>query len=257
MDIGEARRKIRAGEYDGHTAGIAPGRLQGNLVILPADYGRDFAAFCAANPKPCPVIGRGAPGDPMIADLGADLDIRTDVPRYRIYRDGVLVDRPTDISDVWRDDLETFVLGCSFSFEQALLADGIALRHIERGDCAAMYLTDIDTAPAGPFRGKLVVSMRPLEPAAAIRAIEITARFPHAHGAPVHIGLPERIGIDDLEAPFEGDAPGMRAGELPVFWACGVTPQQAIAAARPPLCITHEPGCMVVTELPAERPPEG
>ncbi len=245
----DARRAIRAGRHRGHTAGLAHGYVQGNLCILPLEYATDFAAYCQRNPKPCPLIGMSAPGDPRLPTLAQDLDIRTDVPRYRVFRHGELDAEPTDIRDLWRDDLVSFVLGCSFSFEQALMADGVALRHVERGENVAMYKTNIETVPAGRFSGQLVVSMRPLPPAQAIRAVQITSRFPNVHGAPVHIGLPELIGIEDLEAPFAGDAPHMHEDELPVFWACGVTPQIAIEQARPALCITHKPGAMVITDV--------
>jgi uncharacterized protein YcsI (UPF0317 family) len=245
----EARLLIRSGKHTRHTAGLARGYVQGNLCILPADYAVEFAAFCQRNPKPCPLIGMSAPGDPQLPTLAQDLDIRTDLPRYRVFRDGQLVDEPTAITDLWRDDLVSFVLGCSFSFEQALIEAGIPLRHIERGDNVAMYKTNIDTVPAGRFRGKMIVSMRPLSPADAVRAIQITSRFPNVHGAPVHIGLPELLGIDDLEQPYVGDPPRIHADEIPVFWACGVTPQVAIEHARPPLCITHQPGAMVITDL--------
>ncbi len=245
----EARLLIRTGQHKGHTAGLAHGYVQGNLCILPADYAAEFAAYCQRNPKPCPLIGMSAPGDPHLPTLADDLDIRTDLPCYRVYRDGKLVDEPTEIRAIWRSDLVTFVLGCSFSFEQALLDAGIPLRHIERGDNVAMYKTNIDTVPAGRFEGKMVVSMRPLAPADAIRAVQITSRFPNVHGAPVHIGFPELLGIDDLEKPYVGDPPHMHEGELPVFWACGVTPQVAVEHARPPLCVTHKPGAMVITDL--------
>lgn len=245
----EARRIIRSGAHTGHTAAMAPAFVQGNLCILPAEFAADFGAYCQRNPKPCPLIGMSAPGDPRLPALGEDLDIRTDVPRYRVFRDGDVVDEPTDITRYWRDDLVSFVLGCSFSFEQALIEDGIRLRHIERGDNVAMYRTSIDTVPAGPFSGKMVVSMRPLHSSEAIRAIEITSRYPNVHGAPVHIGLPEQIGITDIEKPFAGDAPRMAGDEIPVFWACGVTPQVAVEQARPTLCITHMPGSMIITDL--------
>jgi uncharacterized protein YcsI (UPF0317 family) len=244
-----ARQMIRAGKHSGHTAGLAPGYVQGNLCILPADYALEFAAYCQRNPKPCPLIGMGSPGDPHLPALAADLDIRTDLPRYRVFRDGRLVEEPTDIRHLWRDDLVTFVLGCSYSFEEALAEAGVALRYVQRGENVSMYKTSIDTVPAGRFHGKMIVSMRPLSPAEAIRAIQITSRFPNVHGAPVHIGLPQLIGIEDLERPFDGDPPRMRPDELPVFWACGVTPQIAIEQARPPLCITHKPGAMVITDL--------
>lgn len=240
---------IRAGKHRGHTAGLAPGTVQGNLCILPADYATEFAAYCQRNPKPCPLIGMGAPGDPRIPTLAADLDIRSDLPCYRVYRDGELVDEPFDVMESWRDDLVAFVLGCSFSFEEALLEAGIPLRHIARGENVAMYRSNIDTVPAGRFHGKMVVSMRPFKPADAIRAIQITSRYPRVHGAPVHMGFPAAIGIDDLETPFEGDRPHVAETDIPLFWACGVTPQIAVAAARPPVCITHKPGCMVITDL--------
>ncbi len=245
----EARRRIRRGEHTGHTSALAAGYVQGNLCILPADYATEFAAYCQRNPKPCPLIGMSAPGDPHLPTLAEDLDIRTDVPCYRVFRHGQLIDEPTDIRELWREDLVAFVLGCSFSFEEALLQAGVPLRYVERGENVAMYKTNIDTVPAGRFGGKMVVSMRAFSPADAIRAIQITSRFPSVHGAPIHIGLPGLIGIDDLERPFAGDPPRLRADEIPLFWACGVTPQVAIEQARPPLCITHKPGCMVITDL--------
>ena len=249
----DARRLVRAGAHTGHTAGMARGYVQGNLVILPANFAAEFATFCQRNPKPCPLLASSAPGDPRLPALAEDLDIRTDVPRYRVFRDGEAVDEPTDISDLWRDDLVTFVLGCSFTFEQALLSDGVPLRHIAAGCGVAMYRTNIDTVPAGRFSGKMVVSMRPFRAADAVRAIQITSRFPLAHGAPVHIGDPGLIGIADIDRPDEGDHVEVRDDEIPVFWACGVTPQVAVEQARPPICITHAPGCMVITDLPSSR----
>ncbi|HTS23423.1 MAG TPA: putative hydro-lyase [Casimicrobiaceae bacterium] len=242
------RSRIRAGDMRGHTSGLAPRHVQGNVVILPDALAGDFLRFCQRNPKPCPLIAVGEPGQPTLPSLGADLDIRTDVPRYRVWRDGALTEEPTDIAAHWRDDLVTFILGCSFSFEQALLDAGVPLRHIALGINVAMYRTSVATEPAGAFHGPLVVSMRPLKPADAIRAIQITSRFPAVHGAPVHLGSPESIGIRDLSRPDYGDAVPIEAGELPVFWACGVTPQAAVAAARAPFCITHAPGCMLVTD---------
>jgi uncharacterized protein YcsI (UPF0317 family) len=244
----EARRIIRAGDYSGHTAGVAPDHVQGNLCILPKDMALEFAAFCQRNPKPCPVIGMSAPGDPALPDLG-DIDIRTDVPRYRVFKDGKLVDEPTDIRKYWTDDLVTFVLGCSFSFELPILQAGIRLQHIERNTVVPMYRTSIDCVPAGRFKGKMVVSMRPFTPADAIRAVQITSRFPAVHGAPVHLGLPEAIGIRDIAKPDLGDPAEIREGELPVFWACGVTPQAVVMAAKPAFVLTHKPGHMFVTDL--------
>lgn len=247
------RRACRDGAFTGPTAGRAPGTVQGNLAILPRDLAADFLRFCHLNPKPCPVIGLSEPGSPHIPALGDDLDLRTDLPRYRVWRDGELVDEPTDLMTHWRDDLVAFVLGCSFSFEEALIEDGIALRHVSCGANVAMFRTSLPCAPAGPFSGPLVVSMRPLKPSDAIRAVQITSRFPAVHGAPVHLGKPEMIGIGDLTKPDYGDPVAIMDDEIPVFWACGVTPQAVIAAARPPFAITHSPGCMLVTDLRNSR----
>ena len=248
-DPREARRAIRAGLHADHTAGIAPGYVQGNLCILPKDWADEFLLFCQRNPKPCPLLALSDPGDPRLPRLADDLDIRTDVPGYRVFRDGAFVEERTDIRDLWRDDFVAFVLGCSFSFEEALVEAGVKLKHIARGASVSMYRTGIDCAPAGRFRGKLVVSMRPLTPKDAIRAIQITSRFPDVHGAPVHIGKPELIGID-LTQPYLGiGVTDVAEDELPVFWACGVTPQSVVAEAKPPICITHVPGRMLVTDL--------
>jgi len=245
----DVRRAARAGALDAPTAGLAPGYVQGNLAILPHEYAEDFLRFCQANPKPCPLIGVSEAGDPAIPALGADLDIRTDIPRYRVWRDGELAGEPRDVKSVWRDDLVSFVLGCSFSFEEALLQADVPLRHIARGDGVPMYRTSIQTQRAGRFHGPVVVSMRPLKPADAIRAVQITSRLPSVHGAPIHLGYPEQIGITDLAKPDYGLPLPLEAGELPVFWACGVTPQAAIAAAKVPFAITHAPGYMLVTDL--------
>jgi uncharacterized protein YcsI (UPF0317 family) len=245
----DVRRAARAGALDAPTAGLAPGYVQGNLAILPHEYAEDFLRFCQANPKPCPLIGVSEAGDPAIPALGADLDIRTDIPRYRVWRGGELAGEPRDVKSVWRDDLVSFVLGCSFSFEEALLQADVPLRHIARGDGVPMYRTSIQTKRAGRFHGPVVVSMRPLKPADAIRAVQITSRLPSVHGAPIHLGYPEQIGITDLAKPDYGLPLPLEAGELPVFWACGVTPQAAIAAAKVPFAITHAPGYMLVTDL--------
>ena len=243
-----ARLSVRSKKHHGPTSGLAPGYVQGNLAILPQQLAADFLRFCQLNPKPCPLIGTSAPGDPRVPVLGEDLDIRTDLSRYRVWRNGELVAEPEDITDVWRDDLVSFVIGCSFSFEEALLSDGIELRHITRGCNVPMYRTSIATAEAGPFHGPMVVSMRPMTPANAIRAVQITTRFPQVHGAPVHVGKPEMIGIKDIMKPDYGDAVEVRNDELPVFWACGVTPQSVIATVKPEFCITHYPGSMLVTD---------
>lgn len=248
-DPAEARRAFRAGRRPAHTVGLAPGCVQANVVILERSLADDFLRYCLRNPKPCPVLAVSEPGDPRLPSLGHDLDIRTDVPRYRVWRHGELVDEPTDITSLWRDDLVAFALGCSFSFEQALLEAGVPLRHVAEGRNVAMFRTSIETVPSGPFRGPLVVSMRPLRVADAIRAVQITSRFPAVHGAPVHLGDPGLIGIRELARPDWGDAVAVMPDELPVFWACGVTPQAALAAARPALAITHAPGSMLITDL--------
>ena len=243
------RQAIRNGSFSAQTAGQCPGFTQGNLAILPAALACDFLRFCQLNPKPCPIIGMGVAGDPMLASLGIDIDIRTDVARYCVFEQGVQVDEVTDLKSLWRDDLVTFVLGCSFSFEEALIEAGIPLRHIAQGRNVAMWRTTIPLAAAGPFSGGMVVSMRPMTPANAIRAIQITSRFPNVHGAPVHFGDPAAIGIADITRPDFGDATELLPGEVPVFWACGVTPQNAIAQAKPALSITHKPGFMLVTDI--------
>jgi len=244
----QARLAYRGGQV-GSTAGVAPGFVQGNLAILPAEYAGAFHRFCQLNPKPCPIIGMSDVGSPHIPALGADLDIRTDVPRYRVWRDGEVVEEPTDIMAHWRDDLVAFVLGCSFSFEEALMADGLPIRHIEHKVRVPMYRTNIQCQPSGPFAGPMVVSMRPYKPAQAIRAVQITTRFPSVHGAPVHLGLPHSIGIADINKPDYGDPVPVEVDEIPVFWACGVTPQSVIAAAKIPFAITHAPGLMLITDL--------
>lgn len=245
----DARLRIRRGEHRGHTARLAPGYVQGNLVILPRDLAEDFAEFCRRNPKSCPLLAAGAPGDPRLPRLGADLDIRTDLPAYRVWRDGALADEVTDIRDFWRDDLVSFVLGGSFTLEHAMLAAGLKLRSVDMGVEGAAFRTTIEAAPAGPFRGTVAVSMRSFKPADAIRAIEVTARYPSAHGAPLHIGLPEQIGISDLAQPDYGVPMAVPADELPLFWACGLTTHEAVQAARAPFCITHVSAHMLVTDL--------
>jgi uncharacterized protein YcsI (UPF0317 family) len=250
----EARRLFRRGTYNGFTHGFAPGYVQANLAVLPKDLAADFLRFCQLNPKPCPLIGMSPkPGDPSMAELGQDLDIRTDVPMYRVWRKGELVAEVADIREFWRDDLVAFALGCSFSFEEALVEDGLELRHQTCGVNVPMFRTNMACHPSGPFHGPMVVSMRPFKPSDAIRAIQITSRFPAVHGAPVHIGLPQAIGIADIGRPDYGDAVEVRADELPVFWACGVTPQAVIAAVAPELAITHAPGARLVTDVRNSR----
>lgn len=243
------RQQARDGRLTGPTAGLAPGFVQANLTILPAALADDFLRFCQRNTKPCPLLAVSDVGSTAFPALGADLDVRTDVPCYRVWRHGELVDEPLDVRAHWRDDLVSFAIGCSFSFEEALLAEGIEVRHIARGCNVPMYRTSIPTQAAGPFAGPLVVSMRPFKAVEAIRAIQITTRFPQVHGAPVHLGDPALIGIADLSRPDYGDAVPVHDDDIPVFWACGVTPQSVIAASRPAFCITHAPGHMLVTDL--------
>ncbi len=249
---GDLRRSIRAGTHSGNTSGLAPGFVQCNLVVLPEADACHFLRFCQLNPKPCPLVAVGDPGDPALPSLGA-IDIRTDLPRYRVFRDGVPSEEVGDIGELWRDDFVSFALGCSFSFEEALLADGLDVRNVSEGCNVPMYRTSITCAPAGPFAGPMVVSMRPFPPADAIRAIQVCTRFPAVHGAPIHLGDPGAIGIRDLRQPDFGEPVTVREGEVPLFWACGVTPQVALEAARLPLAITHSPGCMLVTDLPNAR----
>jgi uncharacterized protein YcsI (UPF0317 family) len=249
-NAGERERlRIRTGAFTGPTSGLAPGNVQANLVILPKALAHDFLRFAQANPKPCPVLAVSEAGDPRFPTLGAELDIRTDLPLYRVWRHGELVSEPTDVRDVWREDLVSFAIGCSFSFEEALIEDGIEVRHIACGSNVPMYRTNIPCVSAGVFSGPLVVSMRPLKPADAIRAVQITTRFPSVHGAPVHLGFPGSIGISDIGKPDYGDAVPIAADEMPVFWACGVTPQAVIAQVKPEFCITHAPGSMLITDL--------
>jgi len=247
-----ARAAIRCGDLTGHTAGCAPGYVQGNIVILPQEYADHFRRYCELNPQPCPLLAVSEPGDPSLPTLGLDIDIRTDVPRYRIFRQGQLDGEPTDISTVWQEDLVTFVLGCSFSFEQALMKH-MRLQYIQRGRNVPMYVTNCETTPSGPFCGKMVVSMRDLlvEKAEVSKAVEVTSRYPRVHGTPVHVGDGDGIGIGDIERPEYGDAPEISANEqrVPVFWACGVTPQVAVGNAKLPFVITHAPGHMLITDI--------
>ena len=246
---GEIRRLIRQERITGPTAGMAAGFVQANMAIVPKALAYDFLLFAQRNPKPCPLLAVSEPGDPLLPTLGQDVDIRSDVPLYRVWKNGVMVDEVSDITPLWRSDLVTFVLGCSFSFEHALIEGGIELRHVREGKNVAMYKTNIETVPAGPFHGPMVVSMRPMTAANAIRAVRITARVPAVHGAPVHLGDPSLIGIADINQPDFGDAVAIHSDELPVFWACGVTPQAVVMAVQPEFCITHAPGYMLITDL--------
>jgi uncharacterized protein YcsI (UPF0317 family) len=246
------RRACRDETLTGQTSGLAPGFAQANLVILPERFAFDFLRFCQRNPKPCPVLEVTEPGDPTPRRFAPEADLRTDLPRYRVWKDGELAGEPTDVRDLWQNDLVSFLLGCSFTFEAAILRAEIPVRHVDQGCNVPMYRTSIACQPAGPFHGPLVVSMRPLTPAQSIQAVQITSRYPRVHGAPVHWGDPRQIGIADLSRPDFGDPVEIRSGEVPVFWACGVTPQCALMNARLPLAITHAPGCMFATDVPDE-----
>lgn len=243
------RAEIRAGNFTGNTSGFASGYVQCNLVVLPQEWAADFLRFCQANPRPCPLLGVSSePGDTGIAKLG-DFDLRDDVSSYRIFRDGELVEETSSVRELWSDDLVSFALGCSFSFEEALIAAGLDVRNVSEGVNVPMYRTNLPCERAGAFAGDMVVSMRPLCAADAIRAVQICSRFPAVHGAPIHLGDPAIIGIEDLGSPDYGDAVSVLENELPVFWACGVTPQVALERAAPPFAITHSPGCMLVTDM--------
>jgi uncharacterized protein YcsI (UPF0317 family) len=255
MTPADARGAIRLGRYSGHTAGLAEGRLQCNLAIVPGAYADDFHAFCRSNPKACPLAGVSAPGEASIARLGTDVDIRTDAARYNVYRSGKLDRQVTDLTELWRDDLVAFAIGCSFTFENALRRAGIAMRHIDNNVTVPMYRTSLQTIPAGPFGGGMVVSMRPVAEDRLAEVRSICRTYPLAHGAPVHAGDPRAIGIADLDAPDWGEAVEIRQGEVPVFWACGVTPQAAIMAAKLPLSITHSPGAMLIAGVDERTAP--
>ncbi|MBT2711971.1 putative hydro-lyase [Pseudomonas sp. ISL-88] len=252
MSPHEVRLLIRKEQITGPTAGMAASYAQANLVILKKESAFDFLLFCQRNQKPCPVLDVTEAGSPVPAIAAPGADIRTDFPKYRIYEHGVLTEEVTDITPYWKDDFVGFLIGCSFSFEQALINHQIPVRHIEEGSNVPMYKTDIGCVPAGPFSGKMVVSMRPVPERQAVRAAQVTSRFPAVHGGPVHIGNPKGIGISDLDKPDFGDAVTVREGEVPVFWACGVTPQAVVMEAKPDIVITHSPGHMLITDIENE-----
>ncbi|KHE71818.1 putative hydro-lyase [Halobacillus sp. BBL2006] len=244
----EARNMIRKGEWDRPTAGISNGYIQANLVVLPTELAYDFLLFCQRNPKPCPVLDVTDPGEfapPMVAP---DADLRTDLPKYCVYRHGQKAEERTALTDVWKKGMVGFLLGCSFTFEQALMENEIPIRHIKEGLNVPMYKTNLNCKPAGQFHGPMVVSMRPMKSKDVIRAVQVTSRFPSVHGAPVHIGNPEEIGITDLHHPDFGDAVSIKDDEIPVFWACGVTPQAIAMHMKPEIMLTHAPGHMFITD---------
>ena len=251
MKTPEVREAIRAGRFTGPTAGQAPGHMQANLVVLPKHHAKDFRTFCDRNPRPCPLLAVSAPGDPGLPALGPEIDIRTDLPGYRIWRDGVVAAEVTDIESRWRDDFVAFALGCSFGFETALRESGIHLPHAVAGSNVAMYDTSLPLEPVGCFGGTMVVSMRLISATNVRKVTLISERFPDCHGGPVHVGDPQDIGISDLERPDYGAYCSAAAGAVPMFWACGVTPQAAIRRARLDLAITHQPGKMLICDVPA------
>ena len=245
----DIRAEIRAGKLARTTAGLAPDYVQANLAVLPKEQAYDFLLFCQRNPRSCPLLevtDAGSP-EPRIVAPGADL--RTDIAQYRIYKNGEVVDEVTDATSYWRDDLVAFLLGCSFTFEQAMVQAGVRLWHLEHGKSVAMWRTNIECRPAGAFHGPMVVSMRPIRPTDLAKAVTASARFPGAHGAPIHVGDPGALGIADIDKPHYGDAQALAPGDIPVFWACGVTPQAVALASKPPFMITHSPGNMFITDL--------
>lgn len=244
----EVRQLIREGVIDFPTAGMSRGYAQANLVILPPEYAADFEEYAKKNPFPCPIL-EVVKGTPETYDMAKGGNIATDVPRYRVYEDGVFTKEITDAAEYWQEGYVGFLIGCSFSFEEALMAAGIEIRHIAQGRNVPMYKTNIQTVKAGPFEGPMVCSMRPMTPEQAELAYEITQKMPNVHGAPVQIGNPHEIGIEDIMKPDYGEAVDIYDGEVPVFWPCGVTPQAAIENARPPIVITHAPGHMFITDI--------
>jgi uncharacterized protein YcsI (UPF0317 family) len=245
----QVRAECRAETFTKQTSGQAPGIAQANLVILPKEQALDFMLFCQRNSKACPILEVLEAGEYLTSQTAADADVRTDLPKYRVYTDGNLIDEPLNIINYWREDLVTFLIGCSFSFEEALLRAGLPIRHIENRTNVPMYNTNIPCKSSGVFSGNLVVSMRPMLPSEAIKAVEITSRYPRVHGAPIHLGNPEQIGIHDILSPDFGDPVDILPGEIPVFWPCGVTPQAVVMNSRPPFCITHSPGHMLVLDI--------
>src|SRR4030043_1113661 len=245
----QIRNLIRKGKWDKPTAGLVMGYAQANLVILPQKYAFDFLLFCQRNPKPCPLLEVLEPGKFRTEFLSKGADIRIDIPRYNIYRKGRLERTARDIRNLWKNDFVTFLLGCSFSFEEALLRSKIPIRHIEENKNVPMFITNIPCKPAGVFHGPMVVTMRPVPPDKVTRAVQITARYASVHGAPIHIGDPSKIGIKNMSKPDFGDPVTIKKGEIPVFWACGVTPQAVVMRAKPEFCITHTPGHMFVSDV--------
>ncbi len=248
MSPKEVRELIRNGKVIQPTSGMCKGHIQANLAIVPKDSAFDFLLFAQRNPKPCPILDVTDVGNPEPKLMGRGADLRYDIPKYRIYKYGELVDEVLDLKDYWRDDLVGFLIGCSFSFESAMINAHIPIRHIEDNHNVPMYITNIDCEPAGKFHGKMVVSMRPIPYKLITKAVQATSRFPQVHGAPIHIGDPSLIGIKDVNKPDFGDSSIIKDGEVPVFWACGVTPQSIAMTSKPELMITHSPGHMFLCD---------
>lgn len=249
MQPSDVRKLIRAGKIDFQTSGMCKGYAQANMAVLPKELAFDFLLFAQRNQKPCPVLDVTEPGNPVPRLIAPDADLRYDIPKYRIYKKGVFVDEVTNLDKYWRDDLVAFLLGCSFSFEGPMLDAGLDVRHITDKHNVPMYITNIQCVPAGVFHGPMVVSMRPMKPKDAVRAVQVTSRMPFVHGAPIHFGDPSAIGINDIDKPDFGEPSEIRAGEVPVFWPCGVTPQAIAMAVKPEFMITHAPGHMFISDL--------
>lgn len=252
-DTKSFRKNVRHGDWQKTTVGICPGYVQANLVILPKEFALDFTIFCLRNPQPCPILEILEPGDPMVHEIATDADIRTDLPMYRIFRDGKLIKEERDIRGYWRDDLVTFLIGCSYTFEEALVRGGVPIRNYLKQKDPGIYISNIPCRPAGIFFGPMVVTMRPIPPNLVSRAVQITSRFPKAHGAPVHVGEGASIGIPDLTKIDFGEIPEIEEGEVQVFWGCGVTPQMVALQSKIPFMITHKPCHMFVSDLTIEE----
>jgi len=250
------RLRVRCGEFNKPTAGCVPGNLQGNVVVLPKADAHDFLRYCLNNPKPCPLVGLSKPGQRSLPNLGEDIDISRDIPKYHLFVDGELVDTCESVQHLWQDNFVTFVLGCSFTFEQALIAHGYSVRHIELKKNVSMYRTNYSSYAFGRFSGPMVVTMRPVKKKDIDDVFAICMHYSHAHGAPLFFGDPKKIGIEDLSRPDYGDAIEVQDDEVPMFWACGVTTQVAISNAKPSICITHAPGCMLVTDIKGNTYPK-
>jgi len=252
-DPGRFRDQVRQGKWQKSTNGVCPGYVQANLVILPSQYALDFTIFCLRNPQPCPIIEILEPGNPIVQEVSANADIRTDLPKYCVFKDSTLVEDRTDITDLWRDDFVTFLIGCSYTFEEALVRGGVPVKNYLQQRDPGVYVTSVVCRPAGIFEGPMVVSMRPVPGHLVSRAVQITSRFPKAHGAPVHVGDGKSIGIGQLDKVDFGEPPELEADDVPVFWGCGITPQLVAMRSRIPFMITHKPCHMFVTDVKIEE----